>query len=305
MNSIYNQNFIDTHIHLWDLNKNSYDWINKSSVKKLQNNYLINDYFKDTDFLNINKAVHIQAEINKDQSLLETKWLQSIADNNKLGIPNAIIGFVDLQEIDFQKKLEQHMQYANFRGIRQILKYDRKDLNKELYLLNNIDYNNNLKILGNKNLNFDLLINYYQYKNVVKILMKNKNVQFIINHCLWPIDISNENFQIWKNAIKLLSKFENVCIKISGFGELHGLSKSIGIKKKLWSIDSLRPFIEYCIDSFGIRRCMFGTNFPVDKAFAANKYIDYWYAYHTILENFNLEEKNFLFTKNAEHYYKI
>ena len=48
--------------------------------------------------LNIDKTIHIQAEINTNLSLQETRWLQSLADSHSLGFPNAIIGFVDLKD---------------------------------------------------------------------------------------------------------------------------------------------------------------------------------------------------------------
>ena len=54
---------------------------------------------------------------------------------------------------------EIHMQYENFRGVRQILKHNYNDLKKESYLLDNTEWINNLRELENKNLSFDLLIN--------------------------------------------------------------------------------------------------------------------------------------------------
>ena len=48
---------------------------------------------------------------------------------------------------------------------------------------------------------------------------------------------------------------------------------------------------------------MFGTNFPIDKAFLFKTYIDYWDSYHTITSNLSSDEKDSLFFKNAEKYY--
>ena len=164
MHSIHHQKIIDTHIHLWDLQKHSYDWIKSASAEKLKENYVLENFLQDSNSLNVEKAIHVQAEINTNLNIQETKWLQSIADNNTKGIPNAIIGFVDLAQDNVEEELEQHMQFCNFRGIRQILKYENKEENNEPNLLKNKKWNHNLKFLEKKNLSFDLLIFYHQYK---------------------------------------------------------------------------------------------------------------------------------------------
>ena len=96
MNSINKQKIIDTHIHLWDLNKYSYDWITNSFNKKLNKNYLLENFLEDSKLLNLQKVVHIEANINVQNNINETQWLQSIANSNVKGFPNAIIGFIDL-----------------------------------------------------------------------------------------------------------------------------------------------------------------------------------------------------------------
>ena len=61
----------------------------------------------------------------------------------------------------------------------------------------------------------------------------------------------------------------------------------------------------YSIDKFGIDRCMFGSNFPVDKFLSPSMYTDYWNSYYNIVKDFSSNEKNKLFYINAEKYYKI
>ena len=295
MNSIYQQKIIDTHIHLWNLEKYSYDWIANTSNKGLKKNYLLENFIQDSNSLNIKKTVHVQAGINSNLNIEETKWLQFIADNNPKGIPNAIVGFVDLASKKIEQELDQHLQFSNFRGIRQILKHDQKVLINESNLLKNNTWINNLQILVKKNLSFDLLIFYHQFKEAAKVISKYPNLQFIVNHTLWPQDVSIENFALWQDSIKALSEFDNVSIKLSGFGE----------RDSMWEIKNIKPFINYSIEKFGVERCMFGTNFPVDKAFSPKNYFYYWDSYHTITSHLSLDERDSLFFKNAEKYYKI
>lgn len=53
----------------------------------------------------------------------------------------------------------------------------------------------------------------------------------------------------------MLSKEGNVAIKISG----------LGMVDNHWTLESITPYVNYCIDTFGVDRCMFASNFPVEK----------------------------------------
>ena len=129
MISVNEQKIIDTHIHLWDLNKYSYDWIANSSNKKLNKNYLLENFLEDSKLLNLDKIVHVEANINIQNNINESRWLQSIADNNIKGIPNAIIGFIDLTNDRAEEEINQQIQFSNFRGVRQILRHEENKTN--------------------------------------------------------------------------------------------------------------------------------------------------------------------------------
>ena len=295
--SIFEQKIIDTHHHLWDPTSQKYDWLIEPNNAQLNKKYLIEDLVKDFNSLKIDKSVHVQAEINTDEMIYETKWLQEISDNNQ-GFPNAIIGFVDFMDSEVEKKLQQHLNFSNFRGIRQILKFDKnntKASHAKIDYLNQDVWLKNFSLLQKYNLSFDLLILVSQTENAVKLIKKYPNVLFIINHSLSPLKFDNESLEDWRKKIKLLSDHENIIIKLSGFGEFN----------PSWTEETIKPLILYSIDKFGIDRCMFGTNFPVDKFLSSSIYTDYWNSYYNIVKNFSSNENNKLFYINAEKYYKI
>ena len=283
------RNFIDTHVHLWDLN-NEYPWIQSNTNKDLKQNYLIQDLMRDANTLPLKKIVHVQAEINEKNKIMETEWLQNLSDLHPLGFPNAIVGFVNLLDPLAEKDIEAHQRFKNFRGIRQILK--SKDDHSDL-LLNNL-WVKNFNLFKKYDLSFDILIYYSQYKQAINLIKKFPSVQFIVNHCLWPEE-SIEDFDSWKIAIKEISEFENTSIKISGFGEW----------KTNWSRNFISDYIKITIDNFGTKRCMFASNFPVDKFISHSSYNSFWSAYFEIISNLSTNEIDDLLMKNAEHYYKI
>ena len=246
--------------------------------------------------------MHLQAEINKSETVYETDWLQEYSQSgSSLNInkfPNAIIGYVNFIDLNVEEILENHLKNSNFRGVRQLLNYDKNNKSishVDLDYLEESAWLKNFFLLKKNNLSFDLSILYNQSENAAKLINSNQDTLFIINHSLTPIEIDNESIKDWLKGIKLLSSFDNVVIKLSGFGEFN----------TNWTEESMRPLILNSIDHFGIDRCMFGTNFPVDKFLSNASYFDYWNTYFTIVNSFNDAEKDNLFYKNAEKYYKI
>ncbi|MDC0232780.1 amidohydrolase family protein [Pelagibacteraceae bacterium] len=295
------QKIIDTHHHLWDPTNGKYDWLIADGHEVFNKVYLYKEFEQDIANINLIKSVHVQAEINLSETIYETQWLQDHYNNQSLydrKLPNAIIGFVDFLDIKVEQTLEQHLQYPNFRGIRQILNFDKKNKNISHatfdYLKNDL-WVKNFELLKKFNLLFDLSILINQTEDAEKLIKKYDSTLFIINHTLCPHDITYENINLWLDKIKILSKYENVVIKLSGFGEFNSN----------WTTESIKPLILYSIENFGISRCMFGTNFPVDKFLSNASYEDYWKAYLKITQDFSEDEINNLFYKNAEKFYKI
>ena len=302
MNNINNQKIIDTHHHLWDPTTNKYDWLVISGHELLNKVYLIDEYLRDLGTLNIIKSVHVQAEINISESLYETQWLQKCSEfGSSLNInkfPNAIIGYVNFIDSGVEKLLENHTKNSNFRGIRHLLNYDKNNKSishADIDYLREDKWLKNFSLLKKYNLSFDLSILYNQAENAAKLINKEQNTLFIINHTLTPINIDKESIKDWLKGIKLLSSFDNVVIKLSGFGEFNSN----------WTEESIKPLILNSVDHFGIDRCMFGTNFPVDKFLSSASYFDYWDAYFKTVDDFNSQEKDKLFFQNAEKYYRI
>ena len=302
MKNIFNQKIIDTHHHLWDPISNKYDWLIAPGHEIFNHVYLVDDYINDIKKLNIIKSIHVQAEINKSETVYETEWLQNISNSNSstntFNFPNAIIGFADFLDSDVEKILEQHLKTANFRGIRHILNFDKNNKNishASMDYLKEETWLKNFSLLSKYNLSFDLSILLNQVNDAAKLISNESNTLFIINHTLSPMDVTENSMEAWLSGIKLLSSFDNVVVKLSGFGEFN--SK--------WTEETIRPLILNAIDNFGVDRCMFGSNFPVDKFLSSSGYFDYWNAYFNIVIDFIDNEKDKMFYQNAEKFYKI
>ena len=300
-----NIKIVDAHHHLWDLsNKDTkYSWLMVTEGEAffgdyaaIRKNYLLDDYIEDTKNQNIIKSVHVQAEHDDDKPVNETAWLQSLADTHSSKLPNAIVAFADFSKNNVSEILDAHQEYKNTRGIRQILSYN-KDEPKYSHatedFMKNSTWVENFKYIRNRNLSFDIQIYKHQMEDAVNLANKYNDVLFILNHTGEPCYQSKKYIESWEQNMKKLAKCENVVAKISG----------LGMFDPYWTIDSTRIFVEKTIQIFGIERCMFASNFPVDKIF--NTFDTYWNSFKEITKNYSENDKKLLFSSNAEKYYRI
>ena len=300
-----NIKIVDAHHHLWDLNNadTKYSWLMVTEGEAffgdyaaIRKSYLLEDYIEDAKNQNIIKSVHVQAEHDDDKPVNETAWLQNLADTHSSKLPNAIVAFADFSKNNVSEILDAHQEYKNTRGIRQILSYN-KDEPKYSHatedFMKDSSWVENFKHIRNRNLSFDIQIYKHQMEDAVNLANKYNDVLFILNHTGEPCYQSKEYIESWEQNMTKLAKCKNVVAKISG----------LGMFDPNWTIDSTRIFVEKTIQTFGIDRCMFASNFPVDKIF--NSFDTYWNSFKEITKNYSENDKKLLFSSNAEKYYRI
>ena len=103
-----------------------------------------------------------------------------------------------------------------------------------------------------------------------------------------------------------LGKRANVTMKIGGLAmRLPGF----GLHEQARPLDSValaqiwRPYFDACVEAFGVERCMFESNFPVDKI--STSYAVLWNAFKRLAQEFSLAEKAALFSDTAARVYRI
>ena len=296
---------VDAHHHLWDLNNEhtKYSWLMVTEGEAffgdyaaIRKSYLLEDYIKDAQNQNIIKSVHVQAEHDDDKPVNETAWLQSLADNHSSKLPNAIVAFADFSKNNIVEILDGHQEYKNTRGIRQILSFNKEEpkySHASEDFMKNTTWVENFKNIRNRNLSFDIQIYKHQMQDAADLANKYDDVLFILNHTGEPCYQTEDYIHSWEENMKKLAKCENVAAKISG----------LGMFNPQWTIDSTRIFVEKTIQIFGIERCMFASNFPVDKIF--NTFDNYWESFKEITKNYSENDKKLLFSSNAEKFYRI
>ncbi|SAK51384.1 amidohydrolase [Caballeronia catudaia] len=294
---------VDPHIHLWELSTHHYPWLANpqtsfvGDARDLKHDYLLADLLRDAEDaegIEVLKLVHVDANHDPADPVEETRWLQSIADEE--GMPNGIVAGADLSADNAQAVLEAHAAFANTRGIRQILNVHENRLYDYVgrHYMREPQWRSNFALLKRFDMSFDLQLYPSQMEEAAQLAREHADTQFIINHAGMFVDRnSTQGYRAWREGMRLLAACPNVAVKLSGFAMFdHD-----------WTVESLRPYVHETIDTFGTDRAMFASNFPVDRLFAT--YTAIWNAYAQIVSDASDSEKSKLFVRNAERIYRI
>jgi len=283
--------FIDAHHHLWDLDKLEYAWLAEEDPEEtevlgdyssIRKSYSVTDLINDFSGCNVVKSIHLQANYSGPDNVEETKWLSELANSHPF--PHAIIAFTDLMSDNAEEELDKHCAYSKMRGVRTF--YTGEQLLEP-------KFNKGLQALQDRNLIYDLHSLKDDMEHALTMANNNPNLQIILGHAGLPLERSKEYFDEWSKSLKVLAKADNVAIKISG----------LGMADHNWDTNSIKEWTLSCIDIFGVDRCMFGSNWPVDSLYSSYKeLID---SYKEVTDGFSAEEKINLFSANAEKYYRV
>ena len=240
----------DSHIHLWDRDRNSYPWMDvkrefdnfAGDLSSIRKTYRLPDLAADTAGLPVEKFVHIQGHMATDDPSQETRWLQDIADPA------------------VEKTLEAHSRYPNHRGIRHSVNWhsdrfysmcDRPDY------LTDPAWQRGYGLLAKFGMSFDLQIFPHQLDDAAALARRFPEIPLIVEHCAFPIERDADGMSRWRAGLAKLAAAPNTVVKISG----------LVLLDHQWTEASLRPIIRQAVEIFGPDRAMFGSNFPVDKAY--------------------------------------
>ncbi len=300
-----NQRILDAHIHWWDLEENYYPWLmdkqpeegGMSGYDAIAKSYLYKDYMHDAEGYDVEGFVHIQAEWDPSDPVGETRWLQSLVDQDKIGgKPLGIVGFANFAADNVEEILEGHAAHANMRGIRHMLNYLPDNPNlcwADQDFLANPTWIRNFPLLKKYGLLFDPMCFSNHMPGLAQIAGDNPETLMIIEHAGMPHDRSDAGRSIWRSGMRALAERDNTAIKLSGFGTII----------ENWSEEDIRPYVLDAIDIFGTERVAFASNFPTDSMYSDMPTV--WGAFLSITNDFSQDEKNAMFAGNARRLYRL
>ena len=237
-------------------------------------------YFAESSNWNVVKFVHVAAATSA-HSGDETRELEEMAEAT--GHPDAIIGGILPTDpiADTERHLDEQMKSSRFRGIRPMgggMGVPNADV---------------LRALDERGLIFELMAHTDELEASAAALTAWSDLTIVVEHAGWPRSDTPEEFALWKQGITALAALgDNVWCKLSGLAmPLHSMDG-----------DVLRPWLEHCIDSFGVDRCMFASNFPVDAMHGT--FDELYSAYDDATADLGADDRDKLFAANAERLYR-
>jgi len=252
----------------------------------------------------------------------ESEFVRAIAEDGdrrggKTKICAGIVSFADLRLPNVDAVLEGQIAAAGgrFRGIRHIAAHDPAIVGASSYvppagLMDDPAFRRGMKRLSAHDLTFESWIYHPQIKTLTAVARECPETRIVLNHFGGPLGVGpykrDAVFAGWRADIKALSTCPNVYVKLGGLAmivnafdfHLAPLPPSSGEMANAW-----RPYVEACIEDFGAHRCMFESNFPVDKG--ACSYPVLFNAFKRLASGASPAEKADLFAGTAARFYRL
>lgn len=275
---------IDTHQHLWDTSNLSYPWL--EDFDALGKRYLIDDYRRACEGINVVRSVHVEADVAPAQVVEEVKWLAQIVQSDDM--IGAVVAAAPLEAASAEDILKQLTEHELVVAIRRMAWH-----NPDNQFYRSSELIKGVQLLERYNLSFDLCANHQQLPAAIDLVKATPNVQHAVNHCGGP-DIKGEQFQPWADHISELASFDNVNCKVSGI---------VTTAKDRWTESELKPYIDHLVTAFGFDRLMFGSDWPVCTL--AAEYEQWFDALLWAIKDASDTDKQKLFHDNAKRFYRI
>ena len=253
----------------------------------------------------------------------ETEFLEGIAaESSSAGTPTtvaaAIVAYADLALGEgVTAVLEAHLRASptRLRGIRYSTMWDASDSFRSVprpSLLRDAAVRKGFACLQRHGLSFDAWLYHPQIAELVELARAFPDVPIILDHIGGPLGLGpyegrrNEVFQAWSADITALSSCPNVVLKLGGVGSLRSGYDWHTREPKPGSAElaeAMRPYFEFCIEKFGAGRCMFESNFPVDRV--SYSYVSVWNAFKIMSRGYSDTERAALFHDTAAQVYRL
>lgn len=309
---------VDPHHHVWDMPGNR---------------YLFDELMADFQSGHrVVASVHVQCHSmyraggpEEMRPVGETEFINGVAAQSASGaygpakVCAGIIGTFDLMlGSRAEPVLEAHIRAGGgrFRGIRPTTAWHEspevRALDIRPRILMHAEARNAIACIERLNLSLDLWLFFTQLGEALDVCRTFPGLRVIINHAGGPVGIGpyegqrDAVFGEWRKKIEALARCPNVVIKLGGLAMRYGgfhFNKLPAPPSSDLLVEKWTPYVEACIDSFGPARCMFESNFPVDRGMC--NYHVLWNAFKKMTQHYSPEERESLFSKTAADTYGL
>jgi L-fuconolactonase len=276
---------VDTHLHIWDIERNSYPWL-LPSHGSIYRTFQITEAGIQLEAAGVQKAVLVQAM----NSYEDTEYMFEAA--HRKGFVAGVVGWVPLMKPDEAgKQLEVFTQNPVFKGVRHLI-HDEAD--KDWVIRPEVI--ESLGILASFNLPFDVVAVFpHQLKHVPTLAERVPNLRMVIDHLAKP-PLDPAQHKVWADQMRAAAGSPHVYAKVSGLNTTTADFAN-------WTYSDIKPNIDFACQLFGADWLMFGSDWPV--AILAGTYQKVWDETNKALEGYSQAEKDAILGGTAMRFYNL
>jgi len=270
---------IDAHFHLWRIGRNDCSWPTPE-LAAIHRDFEIDDWWREAAPLDVSAGVLVQSQ----ESDRDTDWLLELAAGEERVA--AVVGWADLSSRDAPQRIAALAAQPKLRGLRPML----QDLPQDDWILRD-ELTPAIDTMAAHGLRFDALVKPRHLPQLLRFAQRHADLQIVIDHAGKP-DIANGIPEPWRTDISKLAGLPNVFCKLSGLLTEAGESGAGG----------LRPYVDHLLQTFGLRRLLWGSDWPV-----LNLAGDYarWFRLADALTGLSDAERAAVFGGNAARFYRL
>lgn len=248
----------DSHQHLWDLSQQSLPWL--EAVPALSRSFTLADYLDEAQGQGIHRSVYVEVDVAPAQRQAEVEAIGRLCEAAD-AVLGGMVASADPGDARFAERIAELSRCSWVKGVRRVL--HTPDTPPQYCL--DPAFIDGVKRLGDHGLSFDLCMRPQELEDAARLAEQCPGTQFIVDHCgnADPVSVAalldpNAKAQAavssWQRGMLRLAALPNVACKLSG------VAIRLPVEVEL---DQLGPCLDYCIDSFGVDRVFFGSDWPV------------------------------------------
>ena len=260
----------------------------------IRRDYSIDQYRSDIAGSNVVKSVYVQTNWARERFEDEAAWVQRTA--NETGWPHAIVAYADFSVPDVRPQLDRLKRYPLVSGVRMQLHWHENPLYRFAVrpdLAADETVRRNVGRLADYGWSFDLQVFAKQMADAADLAESCPRVTFVLQHAGMLEDLSREGRSEWRAGMVRLAASPNVMSKLSGLGTfIHRNDQA-----------HIAAVAAETVAIFGADRCLFGSNFPIEKLWTS--YAALVDAYREALRGFSEREQRAILHDTAMKVYRI
>ena len=309
----------DPHHHLWDKPGDRY-MIDEISRDVGSGHNIVQTVFVEVD------AMYRSSGPEEMRPIGESEWVRGIgaqSDSGLYGRTKVATGIVGYANLNLGARVEpvleamESVSSGRFRSVRHTCSWDeyeplRSHRSGWPGMMAETKFREGLSKLIDRGHSFDALVYHPQLSELTELVDAFPNGVFVLNHIGRPLGVGpyqghrDKVYEVWKKHMAKLAERSNVLVKVGGLGNRvsgFGWDTQPEPPNSQELVEKTSPYYLYTIEVFGPERCMFESNFPVDKNSYSYKTI--WNSFKRMTQGFSSTEKTWLFHDTAAKAYRL